>query len=97
MTWSRGWARLAARSLLDAGSPILADVHDALARCTPAERVRLEEAVRRYLDTGSIGAAAEALYCHRNTLANRLRRFADLTGVDPLVPADAARLVVGWA
>ena len=97
MTWSRGWARLAARSLLDAGNPILADVHDALARCTPAERVRLEEAVRCYLDTGSIGGAAEALYCHRNTLANRLRRFADLTGVDPLVPAEAARLVVGWA
>ncbi|WP_336662654.1 helix-turn-helix domain-containing protein [Leucobacter sp. USHLN154] len=97
MTWSRGWARLAARSLLDAGNPILADVHDALARCTPAERARLEEAARSYLETGSIGAAADALFCHRNTLANRLRRFADLTGVDPLVPADAARLVVGWA
>lgn len=97
MTWSRGWARLAARSLLDAGNPILADVHDALAGCTPAERARLEEAARSYLETGSIGAAADALFCHRNTLANRLRRFADLTGVDPLVPADAARLVVGWA
>ena len=97
MPWSRGWARLAARGLLDSGNPILADVHDALAQCTPAERARLEEAARSYLQTGSVGASAEALYCHRNTLANRLRRFADLTGVDPLIPAEAARLVVGWA
>ena len=97
MTWTRGWARLAGRRLLDAGAPILADVDSALAGCTPAERGRLEEAARCYLRTGSIGASAEALFCHRNTLANRLRRFADLTGVDPLVPAHAARLVVGWA
>ncbi|WP_336659921.1 PucR family transcriptional regulator [Leucobacter sp. USHLN153] len=97
MTWRRGWARLASRQLLAAGTPPLADVSAALERCTPAERARLEEAARSYLRTGSIGASAEALYCHRNTLANRLRRFADLTGVDPLIPEDAARLVVGWA
>ncbi|MGO3280856.1 MAG: helix-turn-helix domain-containing protein, partial [Brevibacterium aurantiacum] len=40
---------------------------------------------------------AAELFCHRNTVANRLRRFADLTGVDPMIPAEAARLVVGWA
>lgn len=97
MTWNRGWARLAADRLLESGTPVLADVHAALAACTPAERSRLEEAARSYLDTGSIGASADALFCHRNTLTNRLRRFADLTGVDPLVPTDAARLVVGWA
>ena len=97
MTLPRGWARLASRALLAAGSPILADVNAALAGCGSAERARLEEAVRSYLATGSVGASAEALFCHRNTMANRLRRFAELTGVDPLVPEEAARLVVGWA
>ncbi|WP_209370131.1 helix-turn-helix domain-containing protein [Brevibacterium renqingii] len=97
MTWRRGWARLAARSLNAAGNPILADVEAALAGCGRVERERLVEAVRAYLHSGSIGASAAELFCHRNTVANRLRRFADLTGLDPTVPAEAARLVVGWA
>lgn len=97
MTWNRGWARLASKRLLASGMPILADVQSALAACGEAERTRLESAVRSYLRTGSIGASAQALFCHRNTLANRLRRFAELTGVDPAVPEQAARLVVGWA
>ncbi|SDR92796.1 PucR C-terminal helix-turn-helix domain-containing protein [Brevibacterium siliguriense] len=97
MTWRSGWARLAARSLNAAGNPILADVESALAACGPIERERLVEAVRAYLSSGSIGASAGRLFCHRNTVANRLRRFAELTGVDPMIPAEAARLVVGWA
>ncbi|WP_167200384.1 PucR family transcriptional regulator [Brevibacterium pigmentatum] len=97
MTWRSGWARLAARSLNAAGNPILADVESALAACGPIERERLIEAVQVYLASGSIGASAAQLFCHRNTVANRLRRFADLTGVDPMIPAEAARLVVGWA
>lgn len=97
MTWRSGWARLAARSLNAAGNPILADVESALAACGPVERERLIEAVQVYLASGSIGASATQLFCHRNTVANRLRRFADLTGVDPMIPAEAARLVVGWA
>ncbi|WP_125099363.1 PucR family transcriptional regulator [Leucobacter chromiireducens] len=97
MTWTRGWARIAAQRLSDSGTPALADVHSALADCGTAERARLEEAVRSYLRTGSIGESAAELFCHRNTLTNRLHRFATLTGVDPTIPQDAARLVVGWA
>jgi hypothetical protein len=75
MTWRRGWARLAARSLNAAGNPILADVETALSACGPVERERLVEAVQVYLASGSIGASAAELFCHRNTVANRLRRF----------------------
>jgi hypothetical protein len=97
MTWRRGWARLASRSLGEAGNSVIADVDEALAGCGAVERERLVEAVRAYLASGSIGASAAELFCHRNTVANRLRRFAELTGLDPTIPAEAARLVVGWA
>ncbi|PCC54148.1 PucR family transcriptional regulator [Brevibacterium aurantiacum] len=97
MTWERGWARLAAQALNAAGNSIVTDVERALAVCGAAERERLVEAVHTYLRSGSIAESAAELFCHRNTVANRLRRFADLTGVDPMIPAEAARLVVGWA
>ena len=48
-------------------------------------------------DTGNITATAEQLFCHRNTILNRLNRFQELTGIDLTVPAQAARLVVAWA
>ncbi|GAA0514039.1 helix-turn-helix domain-containing protein [Streptomyces antimycoticus] len=76
MAWPRGWARLAGRSLRAAGGPILSDVHTTLENCGKAERARLEESVQSYLRTGSVGASVGELFCHRNTLTNRLRRFA---------------------
>ena len=97
LTLTTAWARLARLRLGESGSSITADVDTALARCGVAERARLIEAVGSYLATGSIAASAESLFCHRNTLMNRLRRFADVTGLDVTVPEQAARLVVAWA
>lgn len=97
MTWQRGWARVAHEHLAHAGHPVIADVDRALDNCGEAERQRLTDAVRDYLVTGSVSASAARLYCHRNTLTNRLGRFAKLTGIDPFIPQQAARLVVGWA
>ena len=53
--------------------------------------------MRSYLATGSIAQSADQLFCHRNTLMNRLRRFTDLTGIDVTIPQQAARLVVAWS
>lgn len=97
MTWERGWARHVSRMLAASTSPILGDVDAALATSSEAQRERLVETVRRYLVTGSISETARALFCHRNTVSKQLQQFRDLTGVDPTIPSEAARLVVGWA
>lgn len=91
------WARLAGSRLDTEGIRLAADVGAALATCGQVERERLLETARSYLATGSVAASAEALFCHRNTLMNRMRRFTALTGIDLAVPAQAARLVVAWA
>jgi GAF domain-containing protein len=63
------------------------DTHrEAIARLAEYDRERstsllrtLEEFLRR---RGSIGATAEALYVHPNTLRQRLRRIMELSGID---------------
>ena len=97
LTMRNAWARLARLRLAETGAPIAPEVDTALAGCGPAERERLQEAVRSYLATGSVAESAEELFCHRNTLMNRLRRFEQLTGIDVTVPSQAARLVVAWS
>jgi hypothetical protein len=97
LTAAGAWARLAKQQLQDAGLDLWADLDSALAPCRGGERERLEETVRHFLSTGNITTTAQALFCHRNTILNRLHRFQDLTGIDLTVPSQAARLVVAWA
>jgi DNA-binding PucR family transcriptional regulator len=61
------------------------------------ERDRLVETVLAYARSGSVQQTATALFCHRNTVVNRLRRFADLTGRQMTTPADAAVVLVALA
>jgi hypothetical protein len=91
------WARLARQYLQDAGLDLAVMIEGALAGCRTSERERLIETARSFLATGSVTLTAEQLFCHRNTILNRLNRFQELTGVDVTVPANAARLVVAWA
>ncbi|AUZ88375.1 PucR family transcriptional regulator, partial [Arthrobacter agilis] len=51
------------------------------------------ETLLAYVNSGSVSLAAQQLYCHRNTVLNRLARVHQLTGYDPAVPADAATLI----
>lgn len=55
----------------------------------------LESTLRRYLATGSIPETARTEHVHVNTVAYRLGRVRDLTGLDPRVPQSAALLVLG--
>ncbi|MGP5163170.1 PucR family transcriptional regulator [Arthrobacter rhombi] len=91
------WGRLARARLGSEGIGLATDVERTLSECGPSERERLVETARAYLETGSVSASAQLLFCHRNTLMNRMRRFASLTGIDLSIPAQAARLVVAWA
>jgi hypothetical protein len=97
LTAAAAWARLAKQQLQDAGLDLWGDLDAALSPCRGGERERLEETVRHFLSTGNITTTAQALFCHRNTILNRLNRFQDLTGIDLTVPAQVARLVVAWA
>ena len=94
---SGGWVRLASHLLLDAGVDLRGPLDDALGQTRLSERERLKETVELYLATGSVSQTAADLYCHRNTILNRLRRFRELTGLDVTVPDQAARVVVAWA
>jgi PucR C-terminal helix-turn-helix domain len=70
---------------------LVADVLGPLAEVPEAESERITEAVRVYLEGGSsVTQAAARLYCHRNTVVNRLRRFGDITGRDIRRADDAA-------
>ncbi|WP_249336166.1 helix-turn-helix domain-containing protein [Sinomonas gamaensis] len=84
-----------ADGLLSSALPGFADrVTEALDRCTPHERERLLQVARSYARTGSIKETSEELYCHRNTVVNRLRSLQDVIGLDLTVPAQAARALV---
>lgn len=96
-TPERDWARLLRHHLQVRQPGIVRGPEELLAECGLVERQNVESAVRAYLETGNIAAAAAATFCHRNTLTNRLRRFAELTGIDVTVPQQAARIVIAWA
>lgn len=51
--------------------------------------------LRAYLACGSVPETARREVVHANTVAYRLGRVRDLTGLDPRVPVDAALLVLG--
>jgi len=83
------WLPVVAARLPNAGD-LVEPVLNGLAEAPDRERDRLLETVRAYAASGSVGEVAARMFCHRNTVLNRLRRFAELTGRDVTVPVDAA-------
>lgn len=96
LTIESGWRRLAREKLRDAGLDLERDLRVMLAQCRDGERQRIEETVRAFLQTGSVAETASGLFCHRNTILNRLARFREVTGFDLMVPAQAARIAIAW-
>lgn len=67
-----------------------------LARYDEQYRTDLIGTLAAYLDhDGKLGAAAEALYAHRHTVAYRLERIKELTSLDPAKYEDRERLSLG--
>ncbi|HXF03507.1 MAG TPA: helix-turn-helix domain-containing protein [Arthrobacter sp.] len=87
-----------ARDLLENALPGFSlPVTTALDHCTPHERQRLLQVARSYGRTGSIKETAEELYCHRNTVVNRLHSLEEVIGLDMTVPSQAALALVALA
>lgn len=84
------WEFGAAAYFRDLAPDFLDPYLEGLRRLTPAERSATVHAVRSYMDRGSIKLTAEQLFCHRNTVVNRLRAFRDATGLDVAVPRHAS-------
>ncbi|MEU0146739.1 helix-turn-helix domain-containing protein [Streptomyces sp. NPDC006288] len=69
-----------------------------LGRLDPADRDVLIETLTAWLDSdGSAQRAGARLYCHRNTVLNRLRRFEQLTGRCLTRPTDAVEVSLALA
>ncbi|MFC3994332.1 PucR family transcriptional regulator [Nocardiopsis sediminis] len=93
-TMAEVWDRLAAEHLTSIAPDFTADLVRPLRDLPDDERTRVLETARAFLHTGSVRATAEALFCHRNTVLNRLHRFRDVTTLDLTLPRDAALATV---
>lgn len=87
---ARHWPSLVVRRLGLVASSLADDALRDFVDLPSSERALLVEAVEVYMASGSASRAAKALFCHRNTIMNRLAKFASVTGLDPTVPDDAA-------
>lgn len=88
---------LARRGLKNQHIDLEESFENALTSCTATEREKLRRTIGVYLRTGSVGAAANELFYHRNTVLKHLNRFAELTGLDVTIPIEAATVVIAWA
>ncbi|WP_112469946.1 PucR family transcriptional regulator [Streptomyces triticisoli] len=93
VTLSEAWMPVAVARLGTMAQALADSVLSGLDPLPPYERERLLTAVAAYCETGSIAETARVLYCHRNTVLNRLNRFTELTGYRATSPAEAATVL----
>jgi hypothetical protein len=90
------WLPFLASRLRDAAPELVQSVLAGLDTVSEAEQQRLTEVAWAFARSGSIAKTAAQMYCHRNTVLNRLHRLEELTGHDITVPADAALLLLAF-
>ncbi|MGV9234805.1 PucR family transcriptional regulator, partial [Streptomyces nigra] len=75
------------------GATLTEQVLGPLLRLDPADRDVMLDTLTAWFDCdGSAQRAGERLYCHRNTVLNRLRRCEQLTGRSLARPADVVEI-----
>lgn len=84
------WEHGAAAWFATTAPDVVAGPADELLALPAAELARLVQTVQRYLETGSVKDTSAQLFCHRNTVVNRLRLFREVTGLDVAIPRQAA-------
>ncbi|WP_328665461.1 helix-turn-helix domain-containing protein [Streptomyces sp. NBC_00322] len=93
VTLGDAWMSVAAARMGTMAGMLADSVLARLRPLPPQERDRLLETVLTYCRTGSVSGTTRELYCHRNTVLNRLSRFSELTGFQPTNPRDAATVL----
>ena len=89
------WPDLVVERLAELREPFAMDILRNLRSVPQLERDRLVETAQAYCRLGSVAATSAALYCHRNTVLNRLHRLEHLTGFDITSPWQAAPVLLG--
>jgi hypothetical protein len=88
------WSHCVFQNPVDAGFLIHSRYMEQVDALPTPERRTLLHTAETYLASGSLSKVAEELYCHRNTITNRLDQLGRLTALDLRVPAEAALFVL---
>jgi hypothetical protein len=91
------WTLMAGASLRARMPQFVDSVLQSVDALGETERHHLLTTVRTYSRTGDVARTAAILFCHRNTVMKRLRRFKEITGLDMSVPEDAAQALIAFA
>lgn len=83
------WPAIASGALGEFRTDLIRDTLGGLSTVPHRSVGRVLETVERYLSSGSVAETARQLYCHRNTVLNRLHQFAVATGRDVMTSTDA--------
>jgi hypothetical protein len=83
------WHDVAADRLSEVGNVLAEEVLSEFDTATAYEQSRLVQTATSFFATGSVSATAKDLFCHRNTVLNRLHRLGEMTGGDLTRPEHA--------
>lgn len=83
-TLRRSWAQLSISQLCAVIEDLRSYVEVPLAPIN--DRDLLVETVLAFAESGSVSTTAAELYCHRNTVLNRIRKFEEVTGISLRTP-----------